>query len=229
LRLGCSDPLAAGFVSAVIKRISRRHPGIDFHVVPANSEVLQHRELPQRNIELAIAAAPDPNEQQDLDVQELFDDSYVVVAGAQSRWTRRRKVALRELLREPWILPPPDSAIGQSIAGAFRAEGCAVPRARVVSFSIPMHHHVLATGGFLAVLPASMLHFGPHLGLIRVHVVGWDISRRVGVITMKNRALSPVAQMFIDGAHEVAKALGKPSEEGPGEEKAARTAAKQSR
>lgn len=211
LRLGCSEPLAAGFVSAVIEGIARQHRGIDFHVVPANSEALRREHLPHRNIELAVALVPIPNEEPDLDVHVLFDDRYIVVAGAQSPWARRRKVSLAELLLEPWILPPPDSAVGQSISEAFHTQGCKVPRARVVSFSIPMHHHVLAAAGFLAVLPASMLHLGPHLGLRKVPVDLWRNSRQVAVIALKNRALSPIAQLFIDGAHAVAKTLTRPT------------------
>jgi len=40
-----------------------------------------------------------------LEFEFLFDDQYVIVAGAQSRWARRRKIKLAELVNEPWVLP----------------------------------------------------------------------------------------------------------------------------
>ena len=43
----------------------------------------------------------------DLNVEVLFDDHLVVAAGKQSRWARRRKIDLAELVNEPWILAEP--------------------------------------------------------------------------------------------------------------------------
>src|SRR5215831_4893258 len=54
LRIGCSESLAAGFISVVVDRLSRQHPRAVFHVVPADPTALIDRELRQRNIELAI-------------------------------------------------------------------------------------------------------------------------------------------------------------------------------
>ena len=45
----------------------------------------------------------------DLHVEILFEDEMVIVAGMQSRWARRRKIDLAELVDEPWILAGPES------------------------------------------------------------------------------------------------------------------------
>ena len=42
----------------------------------------------------------------------LYDDFFVVVAGAQNPWVRRRKIELAELVNESWVLPPPESMLG---------------------------------------------------------------------------------------------------------------------
>jgi hypothetical protein len=45
------------------------------------------------------------------------------------------------------------------------------PRApHVVSFSIPLHQHMLATGRFVTSLPRSLLQFAKHLPLARLSV-----------------------------------------------------------
>src|SRR5262245_63882597 len=66
---------------------------------------------------------------------------------------------------EPWVLPPPDSALGSYIAERFRAGGLEPPHANVVSFSIPLHHRMLATGRFVTLLPVSILQFTENLPL----------------------------------------------------------------
>jgi len=53
VRIGCTPILAASFVSAVVDRLSRRHPRIVFHLVTAYLEPLR-RELSERNVDLLI-------------------------------------------------------------------------------------------------------------------------------------------------------------------------------
>ena len=42
----------------------------------------------------------------EVNIEILFDDPQFIVAGARSRWARRRNVTLADLASEPWILPP---------------------------------------------------------------------------------------------------------------------------
>src|SRR6202142_2181572 len=42
---------------------------------------------------------------EDLDVEKLFDEHLLVVAGVTSPWAGRRKISLAELSDAPWILP----------------------------------------------------------------------------------------------------------------------------
>src|SRR5687767_986202 len=58
LRIGCSEPLAAGFIPTVIDQLSRQYPRVCFYVVTADPVTLMERELRQRKIELAIAPTP---------------------------------------------------------------------------------------------------------------------------------------------------------------------------
>ena len=42
----------------------------------------------------------------DVNVEVLFEERLYIVAGDNNPWTRRRKVALKELVQEPWAIPP---------------------------------------------------------------------------------------------------------------------------
>ena len=209
LRIGCTETMAAGFVSAVIHRLSRQYPRAVFYLVPADRATLLDRELRQRTVELAITATAGLKPEGDTSVEILFDDRFVIMTGTRSKWFRRRKVALADLIDEPWVLPPPDSPPGLNIAAVFRASGLEPPRANMVSFSIPMHHHLAATGQFVTILPMSMLRFGKHLPLKLLPVETSEQPYPIGIITLKNRTLSPLAQVFINCAREVAKPLTK--------------------
>jgi DNA-binding transcriptional LysR family regulator len=207
LHLGCTETMAAGFVSAISDRVSRQHPRVNFHLVPGDSITLVNRELRQRTIDLAIGPIFRLNLDRDISAEILFDDQFVVMAGAESKWVRRRKFKLADLIDEPWVLPPSDSVPGVSISHAFRAAGLEPPRAQMTSFSLPLHYHLLATGRFLTMLPLSMLRFGKHLPLKLLPADVPSIPYPTAIITLKNRTLSPLAQLFIAGARETAKPL----------------------
>ena len=207
LRLGCTEAGAAGFVPAVIDRLSRQYPRIAFHVVTADPDTLTTRELPQRTIELAIGALPDSTQGTEVQSEVLFDDRHLVMAGAKNKWVTRRNIKLADLIGEPWILPPPGSIQALHIAEAFRSRGLAPPQSQVSSFSIPLCHHLLATGRFLTMHPIVMKQLAKHLALKTLDVRFQGIRRHVGILTLKKRTLSPLALRFIACARQMARPL----------------------
>jgi DNA-binding transcriptional LysR family regulator len=205
VRIGCTPLLVASFVSAIIDRLSRRHPRMVFHIVTGYVETL-HRELSARNIDLVLARRFGPVAEKGLEFEFLFDDSSVVAVGAQSPWVRRRKIEFADLLKEPWVLPPPGSEIASIAMEAFRANGIDHPRTTVVTDSPHARMSLLATGRFVTILPASTLKFRSIRREIRALHVGLPMrGAPSGIITLKDRSLSPAAQLFIDCAHEIAK------------------------
>jgi DNA-binding transcriptional LysR family regulator len=122
VRIGTVYPLAAGFASAVIDRLSRRYPRIVFRLV-ADEVGLLRSELIDRNIDLLIALRAGPTLDPRLDFQLLHNESYVVAAGAQNPWARRRKIELAELVGEQWVLPPAESSIGRLSSTFFAPAG----------------------------------------------------------------------------------------------------------
>jgi DNA-binding transcriptional LysR family regulator len=209
VRIGSTAFLAASFVSALIDRLTRRYPRIVFHLVTGYMETL-HRELSDRNVDLLIVRSAGPIADERLNFEFLFDDSYVVVAGAKNQWVRRRRIEIAELMNELWVLPPRESVIGSIVKEAFRASGLDYPRVTVVTDSPHMRISLLATGRFMTIFPASALKFLTRRSELKVLPVELPMARRPnGIITLKNRALSPVAQLFIDWARDVAKPLAK--------------------
>jgi DNA-binding transcriptional LysR family regulator len=205
VRIGCTPLLAASFVSTVIDRLSRRYPRMAFHLSTGYVEML-HRELSGRNVDLLIARRFGPIADERLSFQFLFDDSSVVAAGAQSPWVRRRRIEFSELLKEPWVLPPPGSEIASIAMEAFRTSGVDHPRTTVVTDSPHARMSLLATGHFVTILPLSALKFSAMCSEIKILPVHLPMSGVPnGIVTLKTRALNPVAQLFIDCAREVVK------------------------
>jgi len=117
-------------------------------------------------------------------------------------------MTLSDLVDEPWILTQLETQPGSPVFDAFRASGLEVPRAAILSESLNLRNSLLATGRFVTMIPGSVLRFGPERTLL--HVLPIKIPRwrlPITVMTLRNRTLSPAAQLFIETARELAERL----------------------
>jgi DNA-binding transcriptional LysR family regulator len=207
VRIGTIAPIAASFGSAVIERLCRRYPRIVFNLLTAQTEEL-HRALRDRNVDLLIARKFGALADERLDFEALFDDAYVVVAGAQSRWARRRSVRLGDLVDDAWVLPEPAAVPSVVLTDALRAAGLAYPRAAVVTSSAEVRMNLLATGRYLTIFSTSALRFSAGRRAFKALPIELPTGRvPVGIVTLKKRTLSPSAKLFIGHAREIARPL----------------------
>jgi DNA-binding transcriptional LysR family regulator len=207
LRVGCSEYAAGGPVLAVIDRLTRRHPRMVFDVEIAPVLTL-YRDLTERKIELVITRLVEFADRDDMTVENLFDDDIVTVAAEKNPWTRRRRIELADLVNEPWTLPPRNTGIGAFAVDAFRARGLRPPQATVVTYSMHMCHKLLATGRFLTMLSGYTLMLpGKHPWLKALPVELANARGTIAIITLKNRTLSPLAELFIKTTRAIAKPL----------------------
>ena len=207
LRVGSTEAVAGAILSPLIERLSRNHRRIAFHVVTGDLGRLL-RSLVDRDIEIAISRLHQPITDEQFAVETLFYDSYVVVAGRRSPWARRRKIQLSELVNERWSLLPLDTLPGALSAEAFKASGLETPRVTVSTLSLNVHNRLLMSGRFLSVQPSFLSKLpGRHPSVVALPVELPSTRRPVGLVTLKNRTLSPLAQFFLDQVRGVVKPL----------------------
>jgi DNA-binding transcriptional LysR family regulator len=205
VRIGCTEPMAAGFVSAVIDRLNRRYPQLVFQLELCTMPAQQFQVLRERRCDLVVSRLWSETFEPDMEGEVLFNDEILVVAGPGSRWLDRRKLALADLIDEPWLLAPVDQEPGAPVFESFRALGLKVPRGSVISYSLNVRTSLLATGRYLALVPASVLRFGAGHHMLKVLPVELpSLVQPVAFTILKNRLLSPAANLFIEGAREVA-------------------------
>ena len=207
IRIGTTDPIATAIVLPAIDTLSRKYPQMFFHLISGDTTEL-YRSVSERNIEFAvcrmIGRLPD-----ELAADVLFYDALSIVTSAKNPLTRRRKLTFAELANEPWALPPFDNSFfGSLIAEAFRANGQEPPRPTVACGSANIRNELLATDRFLTVLPSFMLKVAwRDLRLKALPVALPNSPKPIGVITLKNRTLTPLAELFIKNVRALAKPL----------------------
>ena len=211
VRIGTTPPLAASFVFAVIDRLSRRYPRIVFRVVAEGAnQSSQRQNLNERTVDLLIFRKVTTVADEQTSFEFLFKSPYVVAAGAGNPWTKRRKIALAELMGGPWALPTPDDAFGSFVTEAFRSAGLEYPSATVATSALEMRANLLRTGRYLSILPEFWLQLpGRHPFIKKLPVELPVTGAPIGIVTLKGRKPSPAVQLFIDHARNVARSLSK--------------------
>ena len=215
VKVGCPESVAAGFLPAVIDLLSQQYPRVSLVVASVDTPTLDFRELAERKLDLVLArlATPEPkNLPADYAAEILFDDQFCIVAGERSPWGRLRKIDIADLAEEPWIVTPPDTPGTSWIADAFRARGVEFPKRCITTYSAHIRNNLIATGRFVGTMPESAFdlaagRFGLKALPLELPVPRWPIA----VVTLRNRILSPVVNLFLECARTVAKTKVKPN------------------
>jgi DNA-binding transcriptional LysR family regulator len=208
VRIGCTEITMAGLVPAIAEEFSKRHPGIRLEVLLANPAVQQFPDLRERKVDLLLIRATGPLIDDDLYAEMLFDEPFVAVAGAHSRWVRKHRLALTDILDQPWVLPPYDSLPGALIQEIFRGYDLPPPRPAIVTLSGQLTVTLIEGGRFVGLLPMSVARFSAERRGVRILPMRFSTPRfAVSIITVRKRTLSPFAELFINCARESARLL----------------------
>jgi DNA-binding transcriptional LysR family regulator len=211
VRIGSIESLTFGLVPGVIDQFSRTYPRVLVHVVNTTAATQEFRELHERTVDLLLGRLLKPVADDEIDAEVLFQDPYFVVAGSRSPWARRRKIALADLVEEPWILVPPNNVFAPFMAQAFSAQGLELPRAGVTSFSAAVRVQLVATGRFLTIMPGSMLRHNAKRWDLRALPIALEaLTLPVAIFKLKHRTVGPVVEKFIEHVRAAAKSMGAP-------------------
>jgi len=97
VKVGCPETVAA-ILPPIIRRLYQHYPGVTVNVSTVVAPTLDLPQIRDRTLDLALVRITDRHQvAEGLNVEVLFGDEMVVVAGANSPWARRRKLDLAEL------------------------------------------------------------------------------------------------------------------------------------
>jgi DNA-binding transcriptional LysR family regulator len=93
------------------------------------------------------------------------------------------------------------------MAEIFRSRGLKEPRPEIVTDSLQLMTMLLTSGNYLSMFPASVLRFAQHIPLKALPLNLPNPTRPVGIVTLKGRLNSPIANLVIDYAREIAGSI----------------------
>jgi len=208
LKIACGTTLSATILPPVIETFFAAYPRVVIHAHELPPPTRDLSGLRDRKYDLVLGHLIKPLALEplgnDVNVEPLLEDRLVIVAGAESRWTGRRRVGLADLADEPWIMGDSKAWQHQRLIEAFHSAGLPLPKPSIVSTSVHVRTNLLAKGRFI--LAISKLIADRYS--LRVLPIELPIpSSPIVAFTMKNRTLSPLVERFVAHVRDIVKSL----------------------
>ena len=205
VRLGCGEITIYRLAPTLIQRLAQSHPKITVHAAMVNPSDFAFTQLHERTLDLMIGVATHPGE--DLLIETLFEESFVVAVSAQSPWARRRKVELSELMYEPWLYGEATNHTQARISERFRAMTGGLPHVATFTTSMSLRLLLLGSGNYISCIPRSIYQYGLEHHQLKALPIDIGLKVPIGLITLKNRTQSPAVNACISTARDVAKSI----------------------
>jgi DNA-binding transcriptional LysR family regulator len=208
VRIGCAQRLSGAIMPQIVERFTRDNPRVVLHIDELAPLTRDLSGLRERKYDLLMGRPNKPLEKEsfgdDVTLEILFDDRFIVASSKDSRWARRRKIDLADLAGASWVLPAPDTLGYAGVAETFRLRELAMPEVTVITSSVLVANHILARNQAVTVTSKFAAETaGLHVLPIDLGLGSWPAL----IFTLKNRTLNPVVERFLACARDVVKLL----------------------
>lgn len=196
LSVGAMPLAAAGLIPAALQRLIAGRPGLQVTVLEGHPEYLLN-ELRARHIEIVVGRLALAEGDRDLSKESLYNEQLSVIAGSNHPLHRHRRLSLRDIVGESWVLPPPDTAFYRQVAQLFEMAGVDLPPHNVRTLSVPVSFSLARRTNSIAIVPHSVLTLGYGSSDVRALPVRLPRTRGpVGFIRLMGKGESPAMREF---------------------------------
>ena len=208
VRIGCHEAPWFTLLPDVIRRFAQEYPRIQVHtdLIDHSEAFLALRERRYDCVLIPPSTRPQDKAADDLTMEILYDDEVIVAASAHSKWARCGKIALAELIEEPWIMSGPTAWTRPFIEKVFEASGLSLPNPRIATGSIILRARLITDSPYLGIFLTSVLRrlIADNYALTALPVDLRANTQSVAIVTLRNRTLGPVVERFLVCVREVA-------------------------
>jgi DNA-binding transcriptional LysR family regulator len=194
-------PLLAAAASVLpdgIAMLKKERPGVAISVVVGTYDVLMPSLL-AGDLDLVVGRLPQEGRSRALVYEEFYAEPICIVARRGHPLAARRRLTLRDLVNEAWLLPAPGTELRRQIERAFAEAGAALPRNVIESVSILTNRVLLRKSDCIGVMPYHVALDDVEHGLLAILPVKLkSIESPVGVILRAPGKLPPAAAALLD-------------------------------
>ena len=210
LRVGAGPSMTDYLLAQAISQLLASAPRIELTVTSALNAML-FESLRAGHLDVVVSGIPEVAPA-DFEQELLMHDELVVIACANHPLMRKRRVQLRDLVDERWVLPPERVLARQWLNRQFQISNLPAPHTAVEADSGVAIMSIAASTRLITFLPRSTIGaMGPHnkVAEVRGSEVRWR--RPIGMSWRKGSYLPPVARQFTASLRNVVANLITPS------------------
>jgi DNA-binding transcriptional LysR family regulator len=206
LRAGYSGKVTVGTLLAAsasilpdaIALLKKDRPGVAISIVVGTYDVL----LPSLlvgDLDMVLGRMPEQGRSRALVYEDFYAEPICLVVRRGHPLTRKRRLGLRELVNEAWLLPLPETTLRRQIERAFLDAGAPLPRNVIESVSILTNRVLLRKSDCIGVMPYHVaLDDVEHQLLAILPVKLKSIESPVGAILRAPGSLAPAASALLE-------------------------------
>jgi DNA-binding transcriptional LysR family regulator len=160
-------------------------------------------------LDLVLSSGDPRREHPDLDHEVLLKIPIEAVVGANSPLSTRRVISLEQLADKQWVLPTLGSTFRQQVDAIFLNAGIEFPIGHWTCSSMMSLKALVSQTDSVTLMPRHAFAFEAKAGLLRsIRLRDVSVTRTIGIMTLRTKALSPLAHRFVEALRVVARGMG---------------------
>ncbi|MFC0170057.1 LysR family transcriptional regulator [Pseudoduganella danionis] len=190
-----------------ITRTKQQAPRLRIGVEMEQSNILLEQ-LQRGRLDFMIGRIPERHSSEGLAYEELGDEPACAVVRPGHPLLSARKLSLRELASQAWILPPQGSILRARCELMFRRAGLEVPVNVIDTTAVLLITPLLQQTDALNVMPVAVAKYYESQGVLNILPI--ELPCRMdayGIITVEGHIMSPGASLLLKSVREVAREL----------------------
>ncbi|MFC4270711.1 LysR family transcriptional regulator [Sneathiella chungangensis] len=185
--------VAANQLPPILVEFHRRYPNVKVQVVDSIWGTVVDR------VRAGIAdfgVGSEPPEMENLAFQKIYNDEIMLLAAKDHPLAGKKTLGWKEIDGEEIVLLSTDTGVRQSIDAALAGTGITL-RAIMEPALVQTAAALVAAGAGLGVILSSYLRAVRMDGLVAIPLTRPRIPRPVGIITRRNREMTPAAEVML--------------------------------
>ena len=189
---------AASILPDAIALLKKERPGVAISVVVGTYDILVPSLL-VGDLDMVLGRLPEEGRSRALLYEGFYAEPVCLVGRRGHPLTRRRRLGLRELANEAWLLPLPETALRRQIERAFLEANAPLPRNVIESISILTNRVLLRKSDCIGVMPYHVALDDVQQELLSILPVKLkSIESPVGAILRAPGLLPPAASALLE-------------------------------
>jgi DNA-binding transcriptional LysR family regulator len=218
LRVGYSGKVTVGTLLAAsasilpdaIALLKKERPGVAISVLVNTYDILVPALL-AGDLDMVLGRMPDQGRSRALIYEEFYDEPVCLVVRRGHALARKRRLGLRDLVNEPWLLPLPETTLRRQIERAFLEANAPLPRNIIESISILTNRALLRKSDCIGVMPYHVALDDVEQQLLAILPVKLkSVDSPVGAILRAPGDLPPAAAALLECLRVAARDVPRP-------------------